>query len=212
MQEIDNFNKYLDLMETETRRISRIVSNLLTFSRHANMEFKKLNFNNLIEKMLVLNSNLIKINNVTVEQKLDLGLPELTGSEDQLQQVIMNFLSNSVEAMEASGGGKLTIETRYSAKDDKIVVCFSDSGIGIPEENLLKIFEPFFTTKKKGKGVGLGLSVAYGIIKQHGGTIKVDSTKLRLLERAGKVTWKISLKPSEETTLTYDYERYVSSH
>ncbi len=155
MQEVDNFNKYLDLMETESRRISRIVSNLLTFSRHANMEFKKLNFNNLIEKMLVLNSNLIKINNVTVEQKLDLGLPELTGSEDQLQQVIMNFLSNSVEAMEASGGGKLTIETRYSAKNDKIVVCFSDSGIGIPEENLLKIFEPFLQQKRKEKVLDL---------------------------------------------------------
>jgi two-component system NtrC family sensor kinase len=69
----------------------------------------------------------------------------------------------------------LSIETKHSSKNGHISVSFKDTGVGIPEENLSKLFEPFFTTKKKGKGVGLGLSVAYGIIEEHGGSIQVDS-------------------------------------
>jgi signal transduction histidine kinase len=76
-----------------------------------------------------------------------------------------------------SGGGTLTLTTGYSAENDNITISFKDTGVGIPDENLSKLFEPFFTTKKKGKGVGLGLSVAYGIIKEHSGTIRVKSNK-----------------------------------
>jgi signal transduction histidine kinase len=77
--------------------------------------------------------------------------------------------------METTQGGVLSIETRYSLKNGKIVVSFKDTGEGIPPENLSKLFEPFFTKKNKGKGVGLGLSVAYGIIQEHGGSINVES-------------------------------------
>ena len=108
---------------------------------------------------------------------MDPDLPELTGSEDQLQQVFMNIISNAAEAMEPDGKGELSITTRYSSKNGKITVCFKDTGVGIPDENLSKLFEPFFTTKKKGKGVGLGLSVAYGIIQEHDGSINVQSEK-----------------------------------
>jgi len=88
----------------------------------------------------------------------------------------MNFVSNAAEAME-SGGGILTLTTAYSAENDNIIISFKDTGVGIPDENMPRLFEPFFTTKKKGKGVGLGLSVAYGIIKEHSGTIRVKSNK-----------------------------------
>jgi PAS domain S-box-containing protein len=173
--EIEQFQHYLSLMETETRRTSRIVSNLLAFSRQSKMEPKRLNLNRLIEQTVFLNSNLLKMDGVRVETKLDPGLPDLLGSEDQLQQVFMNLVSNASEAMGGGNGGVLTIETRHLLKEDRLQVNFKDTGCGIPEENYPKLFEPFFTTKKKGKGVGLGLSVAYGIVQEHGGSIYVKS-------------------------------------
>ncbi|MGA8181491.1 MAG: ATP-binding protein [Desulfobacterales bacterium] len=176
-KDLEQIKRYLFLMETETRRIGRIVSNLLTFSRQSKTFRKPLNINRLIEKILVLNSNLLKINNIKVTKQLDPDLPDLIGSEDQLQQVFMNFFSNAAEAMEADGKGNLSITTNHSSKSGYITVLFKDTGVGIPEENLPKLFEPFFTTKKRGKGVGLGLSVAYGIIQEHGGAISVQSEK-----------------------------------
>jgi len=176
-KEMEQFKRYLVLMETETRRISRIVSNLLAFSRQSKMRLTQVNINRLIEKILLLNSNLLKINNIKVKKRMDPDLPNLTGSEDQLQQVFMNIVSNAAEAMESAGKGELNITTRHSSKNDKITVLFKDTGVGIPDENFSRLFEPFFTTKKKGKGVGLGLSVAYGIIQEHHGSIYVKSEK-----------------------------------
>jgi len=176
-KEMEQFRRYLALMETETRRISRIVSNLLTFSRQSQMRSTQLNINRLIEKTLLLNSNLLKINNIKVKDLMDPKLPDLTGSEDQLQQVFMNIVSNAAKAMESDGKGELSITTRYSSENGNITVLFKDTGVGIPDENFSKLYEPFFTTKKKGKGVGLGLSVAYGIIQEHDGSIYVQSEK-----------------------------------
>ena len=173
--EVDQFKQYLRLMETETRRTSRIVSNLLAFARQSKMEPRRVSLNRLIEQTLFLNANLLKIHGVKVETTLDPDLPDLLGSEDQLQQVFMNLLSNATEAMEATGGGVLTIESRHILNEDSLQINFKDTGHGIPAENISKLFEPFFTTKKKGKGVGLGLSVAYGIIQEHGGSIYVNS-------------------------------------
>ena len=86
----------------------------------------------------------------------------------------MNLVSNASEAM-GPNGGVLSIETMHLLREDRLQVNFEDTGCGIPEENIAKLFEPFFTTKKKGKGVGLGLSVAYGIIQEHEGSIYVKS-------------------------------------
>ena len=193
-KEIDQFSRYLALMETETRRTSRIVSNLLAFSRQSKMELKLISLNRLIEQTLFLNSNLLKIDGVKVETDLDPDLPDMVGSEDQLQQVFMNLVSNAAEAMESKGGGRLRIETRHSLRDDKLLVAFKDTGIGIPEANLSKLFEPFFTTKKKGKGVGLGLSVAYGIIQEHGGSIYVKSK----VEKGTTFNVRFPLKPASD--------------
>ena len=172
---MEQFVRYLDLMETETRRTSEIVSGLLAFSRQSKIELQKLSLNRLIEQTLFLNLNLLKITGVRVEKDLEPNLPELVGSANQIEQVFMNLISNAVEAMELTGGGVLRIETRHSLKDAKINVKFTDTGVGIPQEDLPKVFEPFFTTKKNGKGVGLGLSVVYGIIQEHGGLISVKS-------------------------------------
>jgi len=186
-KEMTEFSRYLDLMENETRRTSRIVSYLLAFSRQNKMELKPLNLNNLIEHTIFLNSNLLKINNVKVLYRLDKHLPDIVGSEDQLQQVIMNLVSNAVESVESKGKGVLTIATNYLPKTGRVIAKFQDTGVGIPQENFTMIFEPFFTTKKQGKGVGLGLSLTYGIVHDHGGAIYVDS-------KIGKgTTFKIDL-------------------
>ncbi len=194
--EIEQISRYLNLMETETRRTSRIVSNLLAFSRQSQIELNRLDLNRLIEQTLFLNSNLLKINQVKIEKYLFPNVPDIVGSEDQLQQVFMNIVSNAAEAMETTGGGVLKIETRYPRGGDKIFIKFTDTGVGIPQENLPKLFEPFYTTKKKGKGVGLGLSVAYGIIREHGGSISVEST----VEKGTTFTVELPLGPSSTTT------------
>jgi two-component system NtrC family sensor kinase len=186
-KELDRFSRYLNLMETETRRTSRIVSGLLAFSRQSKGDLRRLNVNRLLEKTLFLNSNLLKMSGVKVEKKLDANLPDIVGSEDQLQQVFMNLVSNGAEAIEVKEGGVLTVESEYFSERDRITISFRDTGAGIPEENLPRLFEPFFTTKKKGKGVGLGLSVAYGIIEEHGGSIHVES------EEGKGTTFKVEL-------------------
>ena len=179
-KDLQQFKQYLGLMETETRRISRIVSNLLAFSRHSKMEFGSVKLNQLIEKTLFLNANLLKLHSIRVEETLDPALPDLTGSEDRLQQVFMNLISNAAEAMESARNERvLRIHTKRVAEKECVSVSIADTGVGIPKENLTKLFEPFFSTKKKGKGVGLGLSVAYGIVQEHGGLIQVQSEEGR---------------------------------
>jgi two-component system NtrC family sensor kinase len=174
--ELDLFLRYLDLMETETRRISRIVSNLLVFSRQSKIEIIKFDMNALIDQILILNSNLLKINHVRVIEDLEHNLPLVNGSEDQIKQVCMNLISNAIESMAGKETKHLTIKTFQKDKEKAIGLEIHDTGMGIPQNTIPKIFDPFFTTKKRGKGVGLGLSVVYGIIKEHGGKLYVDST------------------------------------
>jgi two-component system, NtrC family, sensor kinase len=191
----EQFKQYLQLMETETRRISRIVSNLLAFSRQSKMEFGTVRLNQLIAKTLFLNANLLKLYSVKIEENLAPDLPDLIGSEDRLQQVLMNLLSNAAEALEAGGGERLLrIKTEYLREKNCVRVAFADTGVGIPRENFPELFEPFFSTKKKGKGVGLGLSVAYGIIQEHGGSIQVESDE----GKGTTFTIELPLKATQE--------------
>jgi signal transduction histidine kinase len=130
-----------------------------------------------------------------VETRPGPKLPEIVGSQDQLQQVFMNLISNAAQAMEPKEGGLLLIESGTSPADGQVLVQIKDTGVGIPPENLPRLFEPFFTTKKR-KGVGLGLSVAYGIIQDHGGSIGVQST----VGEGSTFTIKLPLRPSGEKT------------
>ncbi len=175
-RDIEQYRQYLGLMETETRRVSRIISNLLTFARQSKIERKPVGINRLIEQTLILNGNLLRLYGIQVKKVLAADLPKIIGSADQLQQVVMNFVSNAAEAMEHSDGSRLTITTAYESDRDAVTVVFKDNGPGIPLEDQNRLFEPFFTTKKRGKGVGLGLSVAYGIVQEHGGSIHVASS------------------------------------
>ena len=174
-KEIEQFRRYLDLMETETRRTSRIVTHLLAFSRQPIAEKQRVRLPQLIDQTLMINSNMLKIAGVTVDRRVGPDLPDVVGSEDQLQQVFMNLFSNAAEAMEAKGGGTLRIEVDREPGGGAVQIRVTDTGAGIPAANMPRLFEPFFTTKKKGQGVGLGLSVAYGIVQEHGGAISARS-------------------------------------
>ncbi len=169
-KDIKLFEKNLNLMETEIRRISRITSNLLTFSKGNKTEFSKVNVNDIINDVLFLCSNMLKINKVKVEKKLSPNLPTIVADGEQLKQVFINLISNAVEAMEEQKEKEIYIKTEE--KEHFVHIYFGDKGPGIPDDIREKIFEPFYTTKKKGKGVGLGLSVVYGIVKNHSGYIE----------------------------------------
>jgi signal transduction histidine kinase len=161
--------KKLDAIERNIDKAAAIARELLQFSRQRESEFSPVNVNRVVRGALTLLE--YKIKNIAVKQDLT-EVPDVMGDAGKLEQVIINILSNAVEAM--PGGGAITIETARSGAHVRIRI--RDSGAGIPETHLSRVFDPFFTTKETGRGTGLGLSISYGIIKDHHGTIEVDST------------------------------------
>jgi signal transduction histidine kinase len=130
--------------------------------------------NGLVQLTLRLRTYSLRSSGVEVETHLDPSLPELTGDDQKLQQVILNLIVNAEYAMRGAPLKRLVVRT--ARESDTVVVEISDTGSGMSEETLQRIFEPFFTTKPAGEGTGLGLSVSYGIVEAHSGTITVDST------------------------------------
>jgi two-component system NtrC family sensor kinase len=148
----------------------------LNFSRQRAAEFAPVNFADVLRSA----EHLIRhqSRNAEVRTELDAGdeLPYVSGDEGQLQQAVIALATNAIDAMPA--GGTLRFDAREETNGDgrtKVRVDVSDTGIGIPAENLAKIFDPFFTTKEVGRGTGLGLAVCYGIVTEHGGTLEVES-------------------------------------
>jgi two-component system NtrC family sensor kinase len=173
---VPEFRKYLSQVIHETSRVGRIVSDLLAFSRRSKPQKAPADINGIIEMTRSVVSHKLKLANVEVSKALDERLPELFCDRSQMQQVVMNLLLNAAEAVHNRPDGKVSILTRLSPSREAIVMEIQDNGEGIPQENLPKIFDPFFTTKEEGKGVGLGLTVVYGIVAAHGGEIEVQST------------------------------------
>jgi len=168
----DSRQKTIEKIVRQTFRASEIVNNLLNFSRTGGSEFREVNLNSLLEETLSLVQHPMKTGNVSVLRTYADGLPSVLGSPNRLQQVFLNLFLNARDAM--PGGGML--EVRTAAPNGMVEVEITDTGMGIPAENLAKIFDPFFTTKSTGRGTGLGLSVSYGIIQEHKGRIDVRST------------------------------------
>jgi len=161
----------LEKIARQTFRASEIVNSLLNFSRTSPTEFVSVDLNKTVRETLALMEHQLTKSGVTATLTLDEKLPRIKGSPGKLQQVFLNLFLNARDAMER--GGSLAIST--SAHDGHVVVTVKDSGAGIARENLEKIFDPFFTTKGAKKGTGLGLSVSYGIVREHGGNIEVQS-------------------------------------
>ena len=161
----------LKKIEKQGFRASTIVDNLLNFARVSDTDFSEVNVNGLMLETLSLMDHQLRKSDVEVEVDLDASLPATLANGGKLQQVFMNLVLNAKDAMPQ--GGKLTVRTYQ--EDSQLVVKIQDSGTGISEENVKRIYDPFFTTKKAGEGSGLGLSVSYGIIREHSGRINVDS-------------------------------------
>jgi len=163
--------RILELSLSETQRLAEMLRNMLSFSKPEEEKRKPIKINELVEGILLMMERQMRESNIKVETYLDEGIPEVMASTNQMRQVMLNLIKNAKEAMPK--GGTLTVRT--TREDNKVLIHIQDSGVGVPEEIRDKIFEAFFTTKQKVKGVGLGLSVCYGIIKDHGGEIKVES-------------------------------------
>lgn len=172
----DKFSKetslnYLSKMESELTRSTKLIRNLLDFARQSPPSLRSVSVNDVVDKALELASNSAELQDIEVIKEFSPSLPNIMADFDQVQQVCTNLILNAVQAMPK--GGKLSLRTATVDSFARIEV--QDTGCGISEENMRKLFTPFFTTKMKGKGVGLGLAVAHGIIQRHHGRIEVQS-------------------------------------
>jgi signal transduction histidine kinase len=153
-------------------RISETIRGLLNFARPSPPQFTKVNINQLVDDTLSFLSHQPIFRSIRVEKVLPAGLPQITADLNQVRQVLTNMFINAAQSM--PGGGDLRAETAKVKFQELIQIQISDTGVGIPPENLKKIFDPFFTTKKS-QGTGLGLSISLSYIKSHGGEISVRS-------------------------------------
>lgn len=167
------FARYLDLSVKEALRCGNIVKNLLTFARQKTLEARHIDLVEVVNTITVLTSHQLEMAGVKYEIRLPKA-PFIAWADHALiQQCLMNLIFNALESM--SNGGKITITGGRLESEDKVWLTLADTGHGIDEQDLPRIFEPFFSTKKDGKGVGLGLSMVYGIIREHNGIIEVTS-------------------------------------
>jgi len=172
MPEDDPRHNIIDKIVKQTFRASEIVNNLLNFSRTGAADLADIDVNRVVEETLSLVAHPLKTSQIHIVKQLGESLPPVRGSANKLQQVFLNLFLNARDAMPAGG----MLEVRTAAHNGSVEVEVADTGAGIPREHIHRIFDPFFTTKSNGRGTGLGLSVSYGIIKEHAGKIDVRST------------------------------------
>ncbi|KAA3635300.1 MAG: sensor histidine kinase [Calditrichaeota bacterium] len=206
-KEMNSYVKYLTDIEKQARRCKNIVQNLLRFSRSSKTtELSGINLNSIIDDTCTFVEHQLHMNQILLKVNLDDKLPEIQANAGQLQQVFTNLIINAMHA--SPPDSEIQVITRFSPPlgefDGTVEVQIIDQGKGIPKENLKKIFEPFFTTKEVGKGTGLGLSVSYGILKEHGAEVKVDSK----VDKGTCFTITFPLQKSYKTTDT-NTEEYI---
>jgi two-component system NtrC family sensor kinase len=172
LPESDPKQALIEKIVKQTFRASEIVNNLLNFSRTGAAEVADIDVNRVVEETLSLVAHPMKTSQIQIVKQLGDGLPAVRGSANKLQQVFLNLFLNARDAMPAGG----MLEVRTGAHNGSVEVEIADTGAGISREHIHRIFDPFFTTKAIGRGTGLGLSVSYGIIKEHAGKIEVRST------------------------------------
>jgi PAS domain S-box-containing protein len=174
-ERLADLRDYICFLHSESERCATISRNLLDFSRQSEIEIRENDIHEILDKTLNILRHRAGLDAIEIDTAYASELPFLSCDFKRLQQAFVNILWNAIEAMPR--GGKLTVLTSFDKEKDKVLVTIRDTGVGIQEEDIEKIFEPFFTTKAEGKGAGLGLSVAYGIIRQHQGEIYLLSKK-----------------------------------
>jgi two-component system NtrC family sensor kinase len=163
--------RILEMVDSEAGRCGDIVRNLLVFSRGSGARFARGAVPPLVERCRMLLRHQAELQGVTLELDVTDGVPDITCDSGQVEQMTLALAMNALEATPA--GGRVVLGVR--AEGSGVVLTVSDTGSGIAEEDRARIYEPFFTTKEKGKGVGLGLAVVYGIVQRHGGRIELRS-------------------------------------
>jgi two-component system NtrC family sensor kinase len=169
---LNDLREYLGLIRNEAFRCKMITNGLLDFSRTRTTEHALVNLSDVIASATRLLSHQQRGDNVEFQIDTSEDLPPISGDAGQLQQAVIALATNAIDAMPE--GGVLRIASKRNGTH--VLVEVSDTGVGIPQENITRIFEPFFTTKEIGKGTGLGLAVCYGILTEHGGSLDVQST------------------------------------
>src|SRR5580698_6402147 len=170
----ESTKRQLDLTHRQARRAARIVQNLLEFSRPAAPQKKTLDVSNIIERTLQLHDHSLRRNNIAVEFQPQAGLYSVVGDANQLIQVFLNLISNAEHAIrEVRESGR--IQVRIGRIGSNVSVTVQDDGVGILPDALSKLFDPFYTTKRPGGGTGLGLSICTAIVREHGGSIDVET-------------------------------------
>jgi PAS domain S-box-containing protein len=184
----DQTRRGLDTILSESERAARIVRNLLTFARKRHTTRAMVDLNQVVRETLALRSYDQRVSNISIIEALAAGLPQVFADPHQVQQVLLNLVINAEQAMlSAKGRGTLVLHTWHNLERESVVLEVSDDGPGVPEDVQPKIFDPFFTTKEVGKGTGLGLTVAYAIVQEHGGRITLRS------EPSGGATFAVEL-------------------
>ena len=188
----------------ESERAARIVRNLLAFARRQGAARALHDVVDVCERVIALREYALKLSGVALETDFQGALPKVLADAGQLQQVLLNLVLNAERAMRDVQGRRLGISVRQDAAANTIVLAVSDSGHGIGPTDLSRIFDPFFTTRDVGEGTGLGLSICYGIVRDHGGQIRVDS---RL---HGGTTFVVTLPARLETVAESGHEVLVA--
>ena len=192
----------LETILQQSERAARIVRNLLTFARKRHTTRTMVDLNAVARETLALRAYDQRVSNITTIEALAAGLPQVFADPHQIQQVLLNLVINAEQAMlGAHGHGTLVVRTWHDLDRDMVVIEVNDDGPGVPDDVQSKIFDPFFTTKEVGKGTGLGLTVAYAIVQEHGGEIRVSSSH----DRGATFTVEVpagvgALKAREEAT------------
>jgi two-component system NtrC family sensor kinase len=182
----------IEVIIRETTRVREIVRGLLDFARQSPSERQRLDLNGVVSHATALLRGQKEFRHISIKEQPADDLPKVLGDRNQLEQVVLNLSLNGCEAM--PDGGTLTISTRVDG--DSVVLTVSDTGTGIPEEDRGRIFDPFFTTKPVGRGTGLGLSVTYGIVQQHGGSVEVTSK----VGKGSMFTIRLPAQPKESAS------------
>jgi signal transduction histidine kinase len=172
----DHVRRGVETILSESERAARIVRNLLTFARKRQTTRAMVDVNQVVRETLSLRAYEQRVSNIVVVDALAAGLPQVFADGHQIQQVLLNLVINAEQAMlTANGRGTLVVRTWHDADQESVILEINDDGPGIPDDVQPKIFDPFFTTKEVGKGTGLGLTVAYAIVQEHGGRIRLES-------------------------------------
>jgi PAS domain S-box-containing protein len=172
----ESVKRGVEVILGESERAARIVRNLLTFARKRQSTRHLIDLNQVVRETLALRAYEQRVSNIVVIEALAGGLPQVFADPHQIQQVLLNLIINAEHAMLAvNGRGSLVMRTWHDVDREAVCVEVNDDGPGVPSDVKSKIFDPFFTTKEVGQGTGLGLTVAYAIVQEHGGRIRVES-------------------------------------